>query len=1140
MLRTFIERPVLSTVISILIVVLGIIGITMLPVEQYPNIAPPTVQVSASYPGASADVVMNSLVIPLEEQINGVEGMTYMTSSASNAGMASLAIYFEQGMNPDIAAVNVQNLVARATPLLPQEAVQIGVTVRKQQSSTILMVSLASSNPDYDRTFIQNYANINILPQIKRVKGVGDANVFGARDYSMRIWLKPDVMASYKLSPQEVAAALQEQNIEAAPGELGRNSDMSFQYTLKYTGRLKSAEEFGNIVIRSDGGLLLRVKDIADVELGSLNYTVLSNFNGKESVAISINQTAGSNAQEVIDNIKKELIKAEALFPPGLELNYVMDANEFLSASIEKVINTLLEAFLLVFLVVLVFLQDFRSTLIPAIAVPVAIIGTFFFLRLFGFSINLLTLFAMLLAIGIVVDDAIVVVEAVHARIDAGMKDAREATLTAMKEIAPAIISITLVMAAVFVPVSFIGGTSGVFYTQFGLTLAIAIIISAVNALTLSPALCALFLRPHKEEQSRRSPLRSFYNTFNKLFAAGTRSYGSTLRYLGRRGHRWITVAIITMATLLLFILMRAIPSGFVPQEDSGGVMGMITMPPGTSLERTDSLVREVISIAQGIESVEFVQNITGVNFQSGVGSSYATVMIKMKPWKERKITTAQVVSRMQRQTQDMRATFIFTGTPTLQGFGLSSGVEMQMQDRSGGDVNAFFDIVNRFLDAMRDRPEVMMARTPFDPNFPQKQIEANIPRIKEAGLSLGQVMSTLQAYVGSMYISNFNIYGKQFRVMLQASPEYRSKLEDLDGYYIRTASGEMAPVTEFLTITDITGPQTLSRFNMYSSMSVMIIPNMLEGYATGDVLRAVEEEAAKILPSGYGYDFSGMTREEVNSGSQTYLIFLLCLVFVYLLLCALYESYILPLAVILSLPVGLSGVFIFIFAGMMGGTGIVNNIYVQISLIMLIGLLSKNAILIVEYAIQRRRQGMSVIEAAVSGAVARLRPILMTSFAFIFGLLPLALATGAGAIGNRSIGISAIGGMLIGTMFGVLVIPSLYIIFQTIQEKFSRSGLINAGKALLPAVILLSAASSCQVVNRYKSPDADLDGLYRLETSPVDTTSVVNMPWNEYFADSCLHILISEGLANNFDLRIAYSRIQQAEAALTISNSAY
>ncbi|MDR1880487.1 MAG: efflux RND transporter permease subunit [Tannerellaceae bacterium] len=1050
MLKTFIERPVLSTVISILIVVLGIIGLFMLPVEQYPNIAPPTVQVSTVYSGANADVVMNSVVIPLEEQINGVEGMTYMTSSASNSGIANITIYFEQGINPDIASVNVQNLVARATPLLPQEVTRVGVTVRKQQSSSIMMISVSSDNPAYDRTFIQNYANINILPQIKRVKGVGDANVFGAQDYSMRIWLKPDVMASYKISPSEVIASLTEQNIEAAPGELGQNSDQSFQYTLKYTGRLKTAEEFGNVIIRSRDGQLLRVKDLADVELGSLNYTVLSQLNGKESVAIGINQTAGSNAQEVINNIKAELEKAKEIFPPGLKINYVMDANEFLSASVNKVVTTLLEAFLLVFLVVFIFLQDFRSTLIPAIAVPVAIVGTFFFLQLFGFSVNLLTLFALVLAIGIVVDDAIVVVEAVHARLDAGMKDAKEATLAAMKEIAPAIVSITLVMSAVFIPVSFIGGTSGVFYKQFGLTLAISIMISAVNALTLSPALCALFLKSH-EAGKGKSFFQRFYFSFNTAFQATTDKYKSSLHFLGKRGHRWITVAIIVVATVTLFGLMRFIPSGFVPQEDSGGVLGMITLSPGASLERTDSLVKQVVEIASDIPHVHYVQNITGVNFMSGLGSSYATVMLKMDPWKERKITTNEVAAILKEKTSSIKdATFIFMGTPTLQGFGLSNGVELQMQDRTGGDVNAFYDVTNGFLDNMRGREEVMMAMTTFNPNFPQKMLEANIPKIKDAGLTLSQVMTTLQAYIGSMYISNFNLYGKQYRVMVQASPEYRSKLEDLNGYYIQTASGNMAPITEFISIKDVTGPQMLNRFNMYSSMSVTIIPNFLKGYSTGDVLNAVEEEADKALPAGYGYDYSGMTREEVKSGSQTYLIFALCLIFVYLLLCALYESYILPLAVIFSLPVGLAGVFVFIFAGLMTGTGIVNNIYVQISLIMLIGLLAKNAILIVEYAIQRRRQGMSIIEAAINGAVARLRPILMTSFAFIFGLLPLALASGAGAIGNKSIGISAIGGMLIGTLLGVLVIPSLYIIFQNIQDKFSRSGLINTNDEVI------------------------------------------------------------------------------------------
>jgi len=1142
MLKTFIDRPVLSTVISILIVVLGIIGLFMLPVEQYPDIAPPTVRVSASYPGANADVVMNAVVIPLEEQINGVEGMTYMTSSASNTGSASITVFFEKGINPDIAAVNVQNQVARATPRLPQEVTQIGVTVRKQQSSTILMINFTTDNPEYDQTFLQNYANIHLLPPIKRVMGVGDANVYGARDYSMRIWLKPNVMAAYKVSTQEVIAALQEQNIEAAPGELGQESKQIFQYTLKYTGRLKSVPEYENIIVRSVDGQVLRLRDVAQVELGALNYNVISKVDGAQSVTIGINQTAGSNAQEVINNIKARLKEAEVNFPPGLKIIYVQDANEFLDASIEKVLHTLIEAFILVFLVVLIFLQNLRSTLIPAIAVPVAIVGTFFFLQLFGFSVNLLTLFALVLAIGIVVDDAIVVVEAVHAQLDAGMTNARDAALKAMQEIAPAIVSITLVMAAVFVPVSFIGGTQGVFYKQFGLTLAVSIILSAVNALTLSPALCAVFLRGHSEEGKKKNLFQRFGFMFNTAFGAATVKYKNSLHFLGKRGNRWVTVSIILVMTFLLFGLMRVIPSGFVPQEDSGGVMGMVTLAPGASLDRTQEIVEEVTNIAKSIEHVKHVSSLSGVNFMSGQGSSYATLTIKMSPWNSRKITTNQVAAIMKEKTAHIKdATFIFMGTATLQGFGLSNGVELQMQDRTGGDINHFYDVTNQFLAAMRQRPEVMMAMTTFNPNFPQKQLVANVAKIKEAGLTLGQVMNTIQAYVGSIYVSDFNLYGKQYRVMVQALPEYRETLDNLGDFFVRTADGEMAPVTEFLTVSDITAPQTLSRFNMYSSMSVTIMPNFVGGYANGDVLRAIDEVGKEVLPDNFTYDYSGMTREEVKSGEQTYMILALCLIFVYLLLAALYESYILPLAVICSLPVGLAGVYVFIYCGMMMGTGIVNNIYVQISLIMLIGLLAKNAILIVEYAVQRRRQGMSIVEAAINGAVARLRPILMTSFALIFGLMPLALATGAGAIGNRSIGISAIGGMLVGTFLGILVIPSLFIIFQLMQEKFSKSGLVNAAKVIAVGVVLTAGVSSCQLVNKYQSPDVDTDNLYRVAGfDDRDTTTVASMPWSSYFTDPVLQGLIEEGLQYNFDMRGAILRIEEAEASLQTARAAY
>lgn len=1048
MLKIFIERPILSTVISILIVVLGIIGLSTLPVEQYPNIAPPTVRVMAVYSGANADVVMNSVVIPLEEQINGVEGMTYMTSTASNSGMGTITIYFEQDVDPDMATVNVQNRVNQATSILPAEVTMAGVTVQKQQTGDVLMISVSSSNPDHDQQFIQNYVDINVIPQIKRISGVGDASVLGAKTYSMRIWLKPDIMAAYGVTPQEIRQRLSDQNVEAAPGELGQNSDQTFQYPLKYTGRLKSAEEFGNIVLRASNGHILRLSDVADVELGAMNYSVMTSADGQPAVAINVSQTANSNAQELIDRVKAELEAASSTMPPGFKLTYMSDANEFLDASISKVVTTLLEAFILVFLVVLVFLQSFRSTIIPAIAIPVAIVGSFMVLQLLGFSINLLTLFALVLAIGIVVDDAIVVVEAVHAHLEKGAKNAKQAAIQTMKEIAPAILSITLVMASVFIPVSFIGGTSGVFYKQFGLTLATAIIISAINALTLSPALSALLLRPvnHEEEAKRsgkKNIIKRFLNLFNVYFDKITKQYEKTLRFLGKKNHRWITVTMIAVFSLILFGLMRIIPTGFVPQEDSGEVIMMLTLPPGTSLERSDSLVHQVAGLSEEIEEIQNVTTITGVNFMSGLGSSYGTVLYKLTPWKERKRTAMDIVSVLKQHTDSIvGAQFMIFSAPTLRGFGLASGVDMKMQDKTGGNIYDFYDVTQQFLQELQQRDEIMIASTTFNPNFPQKELRVDVPKVMEAGLSLSDILSTLQIYVGSLYTSNITLYGKSYRVILQASPEYRSKMDDLNNYYVKTASGEMSPITEYFTVNDITGPQSISRYNLFSSMDVTIIPNTPAGYSTGDVIKVVDE-MSENLPEGYGYEYSGMTREEVLSGNQTLMIFVLCLVFVFLLLAALYESYILPLAVILSLPVGLAGVFIFLwFFGV--HQGITNSIYVQISLIMLIGLLAKNAILIVEYAIQRRKEGMHIVDAAVKGAVERFRPILMTSFAFIAGLTPLMLATGAGAVGNRSIGLSAIGGMLIGTVLGVLVIPSLYILFQTLEDRFRRSGLFN------------------------------------------------------------------------------------------------
>ena len=868
---------------------------------------------------------------------------------------------------------------------------------------------------------------------------MGDVIVYGSKDYTMRVWLKPAVMKSYNITSGEVTAALQDQNIEVAPGELGANSNQSFQYSLKYTGRLKDAEEFGNIIIRSKNAQVLRLKDVANVELGAQNYSIITSNNNSEAIVMLINQTAGSNAQDIIKEVKSVMKKEAKKFPTGISYEYLIDASEFLNASIKKVLHTLLEAFILVFIVVFLFLQNFRATLIPAIAVPVAIIGTFFFLLLFGFSINLLTLFALVLAIGIVVDDAIVVVEAVHAKMDTGMTNAKEAAVAAMGEIAPAIVSITLVMAAVFVPVSFIGGTSGIFFKQFGLTLAIAILISAVNALTLSPALCAIFLKSeHNPDIHDKSLIRRFYYYFNIGFKALTAKYKKTLEFLGKKNHRWITASLIVVFTAILVVTMKMVPSGFVPNEDSGNVMGNMSLSPGSSLEQSARVTAEVTKIAESIPQIESTTSLTGMSFMSGTGSSYGSMIMKMYPWDKRNLTASDVVAILKQRTDSIKdATFMFFGTPTLQGFGMSSGVDLKMQDKTGGDINKFYGVTSEFLSKLQKRPEVMMVMNSFDPRFPQKQIEANVAKIKDAGLTLTEVMTTLQAYVGGMYVSNFNSYGKQYRVVVQAAPEYRSKLDDLNTLTVKTSNGVMTPITEFITIKDVTGPQSLTRFNLFSSMDVTVIPNYMKGYTTGDVLSALKEID---LPDGYGYDFGGMTREEANSSNQTILIFLLCIIFVYLLLAALYESYILPFAVLLSLPIGLSGVFIFVLVGLMNGSGIVNNIYVQISLIMLIGLLAKNAILIVEYALQRRHQGMSIVKAAVEGATARLRPILMTSIAFIFGLLPLALATGAGAVGNKSIGMSAIGGMLFGTVFGILVIPTLFIIFQNLQERFSKT----------------------------------------------------------------------------------------------------
>jgi len=1032
MFKRFIERPVLSTVISIIIVMLGILGLIKLPIEQYPDIAPPTVNVSATYAGANAEVVLNSVIIPLEEHINGVEGMTYMKSSATNDGNGSINVYFKVGADPNMAAVDVQNRVSSASGILPAEVTRAGVSVRKQQTSMLLISALYSENPAYDQIFLQNYAEINLIPKLKRVNGVGSAGAFGSMTYSMRIWLKPDVMSVYSLVPNDITSALTDQSIEAAPGKFGEQGDQSFQYVIRYTGKLKTVEEFENVIIKAeDNGHFLRLKDVARVELGALSYNGDLKVNGLQATNIAINQTSGSNAREVIKESLKVLDEASKSFPEGVHYTNLVNANKFLDASIEKIIRTLLEAFLLVFIVVYLFLQDFRSTLIPAISVPVAIIGTFFFLYLFNFSINLLTLFAMLLAIGIVVDDAIVVVEAVHAKLDQGYTSARKASIDAMSEISIAIISITLVMASVFIPVTFISGSSGVFYKQFGITLAIAIIISAVNALTLSPALAAIFLKPKNKDIKKKGGMQQFFVLFNAGFNAGREKYIHYVTFFSTK--KWIVIAAVILFSGGLFVLMKTTPSGFVPEEDMGTIFINVSLPPASSMERTTIVVNQIDSIAHTIPEINNVLHMSGQNMMAGSGSSYAMVILELKKWDERKgVSNKDVIEKLIKKTSWIRdATIMPFSLPTIMGFGVSGGFSFELQDKGGHPTIEFYKVSQNFLAALNKRAEIQLAYTTFNPNFPQYLLSVNVSKIKEAGLTVSDIMNAMQSYFGGLYIDNFNQFGKQYRIMIQSDAKYRANEEGLNKIYVRTGNNKMAPITEFITLTNTYGPESISRFNLFTSMSVNGSPN--KGFGSGEAMKAIQDVAAQTLPMGYGYEFSGISREEQNSGSQAVYVFILSLLFIYFLLSALYESYLLPFAVLLSLPVGLTGTYVFakIF-------GIDNNIYTQISLIMLIGLLAKNAILIVEFASTRREHGMSIVKAATEGAKARLRPILMTSLAFIFGIMPLMLATGAGANGNRSIGTSAVGGMLFGTLFGVLVIPVLFIIFQTLQEKAS------------------------------------------------------------------------------------------------------
>ena len=1047
-LDKFINRPVLSTVISILIVILGVIGLATLPVTQYPDIAPPTVSVEATYTGANAQTVLNSVIAPLEDQINGVENMMYIQSSASNNGSADISIYFNQGTDPDMAAVNVQNRVSMAQGLLPAEVTKVGVTTQKRQNSMLLIFSLYDAEDKYNIEFIENYAKINLIPEVQRVKGVGDANVMG-QDYSMRIWLKPDVMAQYNLVPSDISGVLAEQNIEAAPGQFGERGNQTFQYTIRYKGRLQQTEEFEDIVVKAlPNGEVLRLGDVARIELGRLAYTFNNTVNGHKAVTCIVFQMAGTNATETINNLLDVISKAEESLPAGLKINVAQNANDFLYASIHEVIKTLIEAFVLVFIVVYVFLQDMRSTLIPAIAIPVALIATFFVLKLIGFSVNLLTLSAMVLAIAIVVDDAIVVVEGVHAKLDQGYKSSREASIDAMSELGGALVSITLVMMSVFIPVSFMGGTAGTFYRQFGITMAISIAFSALNALTLSPALCAIFLKPHDSEhkQKKMSMVDRFHTSFNAAYDSLLKSYKKRVVFFIHK--KWLSFGLVAASIVLLMFFMKTTPTGMVPNEDTGTIMGAVTLPPGTSQERAMEVLAKVDSLVAAEPAVQSRTIISGYSFIGGQGPSYGSVIIKLKDWEERSmmqnsdIIYSTLFLRAQKVIKD--AQVLFFAPPMISGYSVSSDIELNMQDKTGGTLDHFFEVVKSYTAALEARPEINSAKTTFNPSFPQYQLDIDAAACKKAGISPSDILSTMQGYFGGLYASNFNRFGKMYRVMIQAEPDATKNMESLNGVKVRGSNGEMAPITQFVSMKKVYGPDIINRFNLYTSMKVMVAP--ASGYTSGQALQAIAEVAKENLPMGFGYELGGMAREEAQtSGSTTGIIFVLCFVFVYLLLSAQYESYILPLAVLLSVPFGLMGSFIFVngFSAlgsipalkMILGT-MSNDIYMQIALIMLMGLLAKNAILIVEFALDRRKQGMSISWAAVLGAAARLRPILMTSLAMIVGLIPLMLAMGVGAHGNRTLGASAIGGMLIGMIFQIFIVPVLFVVFQWLQEK--------------------------------------------------------------------------------------------------------
>lgn len=1040
MTSTFIHRPVLSIVISLLILFAGILAFTQLPVTQFPEIAPPEVNVTTKYTGANAEACVKAVVTPLERAINGVPGMSYMSSVSANDGTSIIQIIFKAGMDPDIAAVNVQNRVSSVLDELPEEVIKSGVVVEKVQNSMLLYVNMLSTDSSMDEKFLYNYTDINLLPDLKRIDGVGFADIMGSREYAMRVWLNPQKMTSYDISTDDVVARMREQNIESAPGKVGESSGkapQALQYVLKYTGKLTTPEQYENIVVKSNAeGELIRLKDIAELDFGSQEYDVLSKENGKPSAAIMLKQRPGSNAREVISNIKKRLAELQQNFPPGVGYTISYDVSAFLDASIREVIKTLIEAFILVSLVVFIFLQDWRSTIIPAIAVPVSLVGTFLFMSLFGFSLNLITLFALVLSIGIVVDNAIVVIEAVHAKMEHSKIGPRKATEKAMREISGAIIAITLVMSAVFVPVAFMPGSAGIFYRQFSLTLAISIILSGVVALTLTPALCVLMLKRHTlHSEEKKSVMDRFFARFNIGYE----------RLAGR--YNWLigTIAnrrMVTWVMLLLFIVGTGLfgsilPTGFIPNEDQATIYAAVTTPSGATLERTERVVDAIQTTAQQIEGVASVSTLAGFNvLTDGTGASYGMNLISLKKWDERKLSDKEIIELLKEKTRFIKdARIEFFTPPPVPGFGNASGFELRLLDRSGkGDLKRLEQVALSFADSIAGRQEVLNAFSSFDASFPQYLVHIDNARAAQKGVVVADILSTLQTFLGSEYATNFIRFGQLYRVMVQALPEFRAKPDDILKLFVKNQSGEMVPVNAFLRIEKIYGPEVVTRYNMYPS--AMINGEPQKGYSSGQAIQAIREEADATLPKGYSYDWAGSTRDQAMAGNEAVFIFLICLLFVYLLLSAQYESFLLPLPVILSLPTGIFGAFLLLWA-----MGLENNIYAQVAMIMLIGLLGKNAILIIEFASLRHREGKTPFEAALEGAASRLRPILMTSFAFIAGLIPLIFASGAGAIGNKTIGAAAAGGMLFGTIFGVLIIPGLYYIFATLEEKLHRKG---------------------------------------------------------------------------------------------------